>query len=79
MQEKRTTKSKMFGITREAEEQQLKKILASDAGKQLLQLLNRDGAHGSTLTDEGNRLLDAYLDIDERLRKIAEDEFSKLF
>ena len=44
-----------------------------------VQLLNRDGAHGSTLTDEGNRLLDAYLDIDERLRKIAEDEFSKLF
>lgn len=32
-----------------------------------IQLLLRDGAHGSTLTDEGNRLLDAYLAIEEQL------------
>ena len=44
-----------------------------------VQLLNRDGAHGSTLTDEGNKLLDAYLALDEKLQKIAEDEFAKLF
>jgi len=43
-----------------------------------MQLLNRDGAHGSTLTDEGNKLLDAYLEIDERLQKFAEEEFAKL-
>lgn len=43
-----------------------------------MQLLNRDGAHGSTLTDEGNKLLDAYLEIDERLQKYAEEEFAKL-
>ena len=44
-----------------------------------LQLLNRDGAHGSTLTDEGNKLLDAYIEVDAKLQKIAEDEFAKLF
>lgn len=43
-----------------------------------MQLLNRDGAHGSTLTDEGNKLLDAYLEVDERLQKFAEEEFAKL-
>lgn len=32
-----------------------------------VQLLLRDGAHGSTLTDDGNRLLDAYLAIEEQL------------
>ena len=32
-----------------------------------IQLLLRDGAHGSTLTDEGNQLLDAYLRIQEQL------------
>ena len=44
-----------------------------------MQLLDRDGAHGSTLTDEGNKLLDAYLEIDEKLQKIAEEEFAKRF
>lgn len=44
-----------------------------------MQLLNRDGAHGSTLTDEGNKLLDAYLEIDAKLQKIAEEEFAKRF
>lgn len=41
-----------------------------------LQLLNRDGAHGSDLTDAGNKLLDAYLAIEEKLQKEAEDLFS---
>ena len=44
-----------------------------------MQLLDRDGAHGSTLTDEGNKLLDAYLEIDEKLQKSAEEEFAKRF
>ena len=43
-----------------------------------MQLLNRDGAHGSTLTDEGNKLLDAYLEVEERLQAFAEEEFAKL-
>ena len=43
-----------------------------------MQLLNRDGAHGSTLTDEGNKLLDAYLEVEERLQAFAEGEFAKL-
>lgn len=40
-----------------------------------LQLLNRDGAHGSVLTPEGNRLLDAYLEIAEILEREAERLF----
>lgn len=32
-----------------------------------VQLLLRDGAHGSTLTEEGDKLLDAYLAIQEKL------------
>lgn len=44
-----------------------------------IQLLDRDGAHGSTLTAEGDKLLDSYLEIDAKLQKIAEEEFSKLF
>ena len=44
-----------------------------------MQLLDRDGAHGSTLTDDGNRLLDAYLEIDEKLQAVAEKEFAKIF
>lgn len=43
-----------------------------------LQLLDRDGAHGSNLTDAGNRLLDAYLSIEAKLQKEAEQEFAKL-
>ena len=43
-----------------------------------MQLLNRDGAHGSTLTDEGNQLLDAYIAVDAKLQKITEEEFAKL-
>ena len=44
-----------------------------------MQLLNRDGAHGSTLTEEGEKLLDAYLAIEKRLTKVAKDEFAKRF
>lgn len=43
-----------------------------------VQLLDRDGAHGSTLTDEGNRLLDAYVTIDAKLQEYAEREFAKI-
>lgn len=44
-----------------------------------MQLLDRDGAHGSTLTEEGNKLLDTYLEIDAKLQKVAEQEFAKRF
>ena len=40
-----------------------------------LQLLNRDGAHGSDLTEAGNKLLDTYLAIEEKLQKEAEELF----
>lgn len=40
-----------------------------------IQLLHRDGAHGSTLTEEGDRLLDAYIAIDAQLQKEAERAF----
>ena len=43
-----------------------------------MQLLDRDGAHGSTLTEEGNKLLDAYIAVDTKLQKVAEEEFAKL-
>ncbi len=43
-----------------------------------LQLLNRDGAHGSELTEAGNQLLDAYLAIEDKLQTQAEEEFAKL-
>lgn len=44
-----------------------------------MQLLDRDGAHGSTLTAEGDKLLDAYFEIDAKLQKVAEAEFEKRF
>lgn len=44
-----------------------------------MQLLDRDGAHGSTLTKEGDLLLDAYQEIDAKLQTIAEEEFAKRF
>ncbi len=43
-----------------------------------VQLLLRDGAHGSTLTEEGNRLLDAYLTLQERLGEEAEKLYAEL-
>lgn len=44
-----------------------------------IQLLDRDGAHGSTLTQDGDKLLDTYLEIDAKLQSIAEEEFAKMF
>lgn len=44
-----------------------------------LQLLNRDGAHGSDLTEAGNKLLDTYLTIEEKLQKEAEELFEAAF
>ena len=44
-----------------------------------LQLLNRDGAHGSDLTEAGNKLLDTYLAIEEKLQKDAEELFEAAF
>lgn len=44
-----------------------------------LQLLNRDGAHGSDLTEAGNELLDTYLAIEEKLQKEAEELFEAAF
>ena len=43
-----------------------------------IQLLNRDGAHGSQLTEAGDRILDAYLAIEKKLQKQAEEEFARL-
>ena len=44
-----------------------------------LQLLNRDGAHGSDLTEAGNKLLDTYLAIEEKLQKETEELFEAAF
>ena len=44
-----------------------------------LQLLNRDGAHGSDLTEAGNKLLDTDLAIEEKLQKVAEELFEAAF
>ena len=44
-----------------------------------LQLLNRDCAHGSDLTEAGNKLLDTYLAIEEKLQKEAEELFEAAF
>ena len=44
-----------------------------------LQLLNLDGAHGSDLTEAGNKLLDTYLAIEEKLQKEAEELFEAAF
>lgn len=43
-----------------------------------VQLLLRDGAHGSTLTDEGSKLLDAYLAIQENLAQQAQSLFDDM-
>ena len=44
-----------------------------------IQLLDRDGAHGSTLTEAGDKLLDAYVAIDKKLQKEAEELFEAAF
>ncbi|WP_165055432.1 MULTISPECIES: winged helix-turn-helix domain-containing protein [unclassified Adlercreutzia] len=43
-----------------------------------IQLLNRDGAHGSELTEEGNKLLDSYLAIEEALSTQAQSLFDDM-
>lgn len=43
-----------------------------------LQLLDRDGAHGSSLTDDGNKLLDAYLSLETSMQDVAEKEFARI-
>ena len=43
-----------------------------------VQLLLRDGAHGSTLTEEGNSLLDAYLSIQGKLSEEAQELFDDM-
>ena len=40
-----------------------------------IKLLNREGAHGSTLTEDCERLLRAYSDMEEKLQAIANKEF----
>ena len=42
-----------------------------------LQLLDRDGAHGSSLTKAGDALLDTYLSLEAKLQEEAEVAFSK--
>lgn len=42
-----------------------------------LQLLDRDGAHGSSLTKAGDALLDAYLSLETKLQEDAERELPK--
>ncbi|MBQ9067745.1 MAG: LysR family transcriptional regulator [Eggerthellaceae bacterium] len=41
-------------------------------------LLDRDGAHGSTLTKNGAKLLDAYQKLQADIQKRAEDTYKKL-
>lgn len=43
-----------------------------------VQLLNRDGAHGSTLTEEGDHLLDMYFSINEKLSEKALELYKEL-
>ena len=43
------------------------------------QLLNHDGAHGSTLTEVGDKLLDTYLEVDKEIAKYAEGLFATKF
>lgn len=43
-----------------------------------LQLLIRDGAHGSHLTDDGNKLLDLYASIDEKISKEAMELYKEM-
>lgn len=43
-----------------------------------IELLIRNGAHGSHLTEEGNQLLDAYFTIEKELSKKASELYKKL-
>ena len=42
-----------------------------------IDLLIRDGAHGSELTDDGNRLLDAYISIRDELAEEAAELYKE--
>lgn len=42
-----------------------------------IQMLNRDGAHGSTLTEEGERLLNAYFAVNDSVQKFAEEALAE--
>lgn len=54
------------------------RVIKDTEGTLGIQLLMRDGAHGSTLTEDGDRLLDAYLAIQERLAREAEQLFDEM-
>ncbi|WP_139650903.1 winged helix-turn-helix domain-containing protein [Raoultibacter phocaeensis] len=43
-----------------------------------VQLLDRDGAHGSTLTEAGDKILDAYIELDSRMNDMAEKALQEL-
>lgn len=43
-----------------------------------VQLLYRDGAHGSTLTEEGAVLLDTYLELNKRIRQESKATYLEL-
>lgn len=55
------------------------RVLGSTEEALGIKLLERDGARGSTLTPEGNRMLDAYCEIDQRLSEEANALFGELF
>ncbi len=54
------------------------RVIKDTEGTLGIQLLVRDGAHGSTLTEDGDRLLDAHLAIQERLAREAEQLFDEM-
>ena len=43
-----------------------------------VELLDRQGAHGSTLTDDGQALLDAYNQLEQELNEYAEKRLKEL-
>lgn len=43
-----------------------------------MQLLLRDGAHGSSLTEDGNKLLDAYIAVEQRLSNEAQKIYDEM-
>ncbi len=43
-----------------------------------IQLLNRDGAHGSTLTKEGDKLLDLYIELEKKMSEITQASFQEM-
>ncbi|WP_303250241.1 winged helix-turn-helix domain-containing protein [uncultured Slackia sp.] len=43
-----------------------------------MQLLDRNGAHGSTLTDEGKALLDAYERLEQDIERFAQERIEAI-